>query len=191
MSELTADVICRTIFSTSLASKRPARCSSTFTEFERSVASVNLGQLIFGKPWADVTPAATVLAACERIRGHIGDLLDPRLAPDAPQIDDIVAAVIAARDPRHRRGLQREELIDQMGVFFLAGHETTASVLTWVFFILLGAPGQCVQRMRDEIRQGRWRRPGRVCTCQAAQLTRAMCFARRCDCTHRSPSSRA
>ena len=150
MSEVTADVICRTIFSASLASQTARDVFAAFSEFEDSVASVNLWQLIFGKPWADVRQPPNVLAACERIRGHIGDLLDPRLAEGAEAIDDIVSAVIAARDPETGAGFTREELIDQMGVFFLAGHETTASVLTWVFYILSVRP-DLTARVREEI----------------------------------------
>jgi cytochrome P450 len=150
MSELTADVICRTIFSKSLESETAREVFDSFSEFERSVASVNLGQLIFGKPWADVRQPQNVLAACERIRRHIGTLLDPRLDDDAPEIDDIVSAVIAARDPDSGKGFSRKELIDQMGVFFLAGHETTASVLTWAFFILAMRP-DIAARLRAEV----------------------------------------
>lgn len=150
MSELTADVICRTIFSKSLESQTARDVFDSFTEFERSVASVNLRQLIFGRPWADVKQPANVLAACERIRRHIGDLLDPRLGPDAPEIDDIVSAVIAARDEETGEPFTRAELIDQIGVFFLAGHETTASVLTWVFYILAVRP-EIAARVREEV----------------------------------------
>ncbi len=150
MSELTADVICRTIFSSSLASQTAREVFEAFSEFERSVASVDLKQLIFGRPWSDVRQPDNVLSACERIRGHIGDLLDPRLGDGAKEMDDIVSAVIAARDPATGKGFSRKELIDQMGVFFLAGHETTASVLTWVFYILSVRP-DVVQRMRNEI----------------------------------------
>lgn len=151
MSELTADVICRTIFSQSLASQTARDVCDAFTEFELSVASVNLWQLIFGKPWDDVRQPANVLAACERIRGHIGTLIDPRLSPDGgPGADDIVAAIIAARDPETGRGFTREELVDQTGVFFMAGHETTASVLTWVFYILAERP-EITARLRAEV----------------------------------------
>ena len=150
MSELTADVICRTIFSSSLESQTAKDVFESFGEFEDSVASVDLKQLIFGKPWADVRQPERVLAACERIRRHIGDLLDPRLDGDAPAADDIVSAVIAARDPDTGEGFSRKELIDQMGVFFLAGHETTASVLTWVFYILAARP-DIADRLRDEV----------------------------------------
>ena len=150
MSELTADVICRTIFSSSLASQTAQDVFDAFGEFEDSVASVDLKELIFGKPWADVRQPDRVLAACERIRRHIGDLLDPRLREAAGTRDDIVSAVIAARDPETGEGFTREELIDQMGVFFLAGHETTASVLTWVFYILAVRP-DIAARLRAEV----------------------------------------
>lgn len=150
MSELTADIICRTIFSQSLAGETARDVFESFGEFEESVASVDLWQLIFGKPFADVRQPDNVLRACERIRGHIGTLLAPRLAADAPVVDDIVSAIIAARDPVSGEGFTREELIDQIGVFFLAGHETTASVLTWVFFILAMRP-EIAGMLRDEV----------------------------------------
>jgi cytochrome P450 len=150
MSHLTADVICRTIFSTSLESRIARDVFDAFSVFERSAAHVELRRLIFDAPFSRIPQHATVLDACERIRRHLGELVDPRLASDAPQHDDIAAAVIAARDPETGEGFSREELIDQLGVFFLAGHETTASVLTWVFFILAVRP-EVVARMREEI----------------------------------------
>ncbi|MEM6819004.1 MAG: cytochrome P450 [Pseudomonadota bacterium] len=139
MSELTADIICRTIFSTPLSGRVAREVFESFGEFEEQVASVNLGQLIFGKPWADVKQPPRVLAACERIREQIGVLLDPRLR-SLEAHDDIVAAIAVAEDAQTGERFTREELIDQIGVFFLAGHETTASVLTWVFFILAMRP---------------------------------------------------
>lgn len=150
MSELTADVICRTIFSRSLESETARDVCDSFTEFESSVASVDLWQLIFGKPWADVKQPAAVLEACARIRRLIGELVDPRLDGSAPAADDIVEAVTAARDKETGEGFSREELIDEIGVFFLAGHETTASVLTWAFFILATRP-DILERLRAEV----------------------------------------
>jgi cytochrome P450 len=61
-----------------------------------------------------------------------------------------VADLVAARDATTGEGFTRKELIDQIGVFFLAGHETTASVMTWAFFILSQRP-EVVERMRAEI----------------------------------------
>ena len=164
MSHLTADVICRTIFSTSLDSSVAREVFDDFLLFERSVASVNLWQLIVGKPWAKVAQPPEVVAACARIRARIGELLDPRLEAargagstasptdggGADEADDIVGAIIDARDPDTGERFTREELIDQIGVFFLAGHETTASVLTWVFFVLSQRP-DIAARIRGDV----------------------------------------
>lgn len=153
MSHLAADVICRTIFSSSLDSSVAREVFDDFLLFERSVASVDLTRLIVGKPWAHIEQPPAVVAACERIRRHIGDLLDPRIAERARGergADDIVGAILDARDPDTGEPFDREELIDQIGVFFLAGHETTASVLTWTFFILAMQP-EMLTRARREI----------------------------------------
>lgn len=149
-SQLTADVICRTLFSEPLASDRARAVFKDFALFERSVASVNLWQLIFGKPWSDVRQPQAVLDACERIRGHIRALLAPRLEGSGTGRDDIVQAIIDARDETTGQGFSTEELIDQLGVFFLAGHETTASALTWCFYILSQQP-EALARLRREI----------------------------------------
>jgi cytochrome P450 len=134
MGQLTADIICRTVFSASLANETARDVFESFAFFERTVAHVEVMRLIFGKPFAAIPQRADVLAACQRIRRHIGDLLDRHLQAGAA-FDDIAARVIAARDLASDTAFTREELIDQLGVFFLAGHETTASGLTWAVFI--------------------------------------------------------
>lgn len=153
MSHLTADIICRTIFSQPLSSDIAGDVFTDFLLFERSVASVDLKQLIFGKPWAKITQPPAVVEACQRIRRHIGTMLDPRINTAArSESNDIVSAIISARDSDTGNAFTREELIDQIGVFFLAGHETTASVLTWVFFILSQQPA-VAQQIADDVQR--------------------------------------
>ncbi|MEE4279199.1 MAG: cytochrome P450 [Halieaceae bacterium] len=149
MSQLTADIICRTVFSTSLDSRVAHDVFEDFTVFERSVAQVDLKHLIFKPAWSSAPQPPEVLEACRRIRSHLDALIAPHLAP-AAEFDDIASAVIKARDSSTGQPFSREELIDQLGVFFLAGHETTASALTWLFFICAERP-ELVARMREEI----------------------------------------
>ncbi|MDP5069654.1 MAG: cytochrome P450, partial [Congregibacter sp.] len=149
MSQLTADIICRTVFSTSLNSQVAFDVFEDFTVFERSVAQVDIKRLIFEPAWTKAPQPQIVLDACTRIRGHLATLIDTHLEPGA-DFNDIASAVIAARDSDTGEPFSRDELIDQLGVFFLAGHETTASVLTWLFFICAERPALVV-RMREEI----------------------------------------
>ena len=149
MSHLTADIICRTVFSTSLDSRVAMEVFEDFTVFERSVAQVDILRLILAPAWSEAPQPPAVLEACARIRNHLGTLVDTHLDA-AANFNDIASAVIDARDADTGRGFTRDELIDQLGVFFLAGHETTASVLTWVFYIL-GAQPDTLAALRCEV----------------------------------------
>ncbi|MEJ1994405.1 MAG: cytochrome P450 [Limibacillus sp.] len=152
MSHLTADIICRTVFTTPLKSETAKAVYEDFALFERSVSHVELKRLIFDKPWSKVPQHEEVLAACQRIRQHLGELLDSHLEEGGRDYNDIASAIITARDPESGEAFTREELIDQLGVFFLAGHETTASVLTWVFFIAATQP-EVLARLRAEVEE--------------------------------------
>lgn len=155
MSHLTADIICRTVFSTSLESRIAQEVFDAFEIFERSVAHVELRALIFDPPFKAIRQHEHVLEACRKIRSHLGELVDGHLA-DAKdgserRFDDIASSCIDARDAQSGCPFSRKELVDQLGVLFLAGHETTASALTWLFYILSVRP-EIVARLREEVR---------------------------------------
>jgi cytochrome P450 len=138
------------VFSTSLQSEAAQEVFDAFAVFERSVAQVKLRRLIFDPAWTEVPQSDPVLAACGRIRHQLGLLVDRHCGAAPDTYNDIAAAVIGARDAATGAGFSREELIDQLGVFFLAGHETTASGLTWSVFIASQLPA-LVQRARAEV----------------------------------------
>jgi cytochrome P450 len=152
MSHLTADIICRTVFSTNLQHQAAHDVFEAFTLFERSVAQVEIKRLIFDPAWTRAPQKPEVLEACATIRAHLAALIDTHTGADAARFDDIASAVLGARDPETDAPFTREELIDQLGVLFLAGHETSASALTWVFYLLATHPA-LVARLRAEVRQ--------------------------------------
>ncbi|MFN3892351.1 MAG: cytochrome P450 [Beijerinckiaceae bacterium] len=149
MSHLTADVICRTVFSTSLEHETSQVVFDAFTLFERSVAQVEIRRLIMDKAWTKAPQKPEVLAACRTIRRRLDEMLQSHAGEDGARFDDIARNVIVAQDD-NGAGFTREELIDQLGVLFLAGHETSASALTWAFYILANRP-DVVARVRDEV----------------------------------------
>ncbi|MGF1554539.1 MAG: cytochrome P450 [Paracoccaceae bacterium] len=151
MSHLTADIVFRTIFSERLEDGAAARVFDAFARFQRAVANVELRHLLLSPAWVEVRQPRAAREASAELRALVGEMLDRRLAmADRDLPDDIAADVVRARDPETGRGFTREEMLDQIGVFFLAGHETTASALTWAMFILSQSPGT-VARMRREI----------------------------------------
>jgi cytochrome P450 len=66
--------------------------------------------------------------------------------------DDLLHRLIAARDPETGRGMDDEQLVDNLLTFYLAGHETTAKALGWTLYLLARSP-QWMQRVAHEVRE--------------------------------------
>jgi cytochrome P450 len=62
------------------------------------------------------------------------------LARGEPAGDDLLGALLAARDPDTGAELEAVAVRDQVMTFFLAGHETTASTLAWALALLSQHP---------------------------------------------------
>ncbi|MDP8968933.1 MAG: cytochrome P450 [Actinomycetota bacterium] len=61
-----------------------------------------------------------------------------------------MSLLLSGQDPETGRGLSRDEVRDQVLVFLLAGHETTATAVTFALH-LLGHHVDVQQRVRDEL----------------------------------------
>jgi cytochrome P450 len=63
-------------------------------------------------------------------------MIDARKRDLANAPDDLLTRLISAEDPETGVGLSREEIRDEVITIFMAGHETTASTLTWAWYAL-------------------------------------------------------
>jgi cytochrome P450 len=88
--------------------------------------------------------------AAVQSRAIVHGLLDQRRRA-GPGGDDLVARMLAARDPDTGEPMSDEKIIDNLTTFLLAGHETTAKALTWTLYILARAP-EWQERVREEVR---------------------------------------
>ena len=148
MSRLTADIVFRTIFSEPIEGADANAVFRAFAEYQNAVPQIEPKVMLESPAWSRIDPPASVTAMCREIRERLGVMIDRRLA-SGERRQDIAGDVIAARDPETGNGFDREALIDQIAVFFLAGHETSASALTWAFFIL-SQDRRSLRRIRAE-----------------------------------------
>jgi cytochrome P450 len=81
-------------------------------------------------------------ASARVIRGLITRLTADRMqeikAGRAP--DDLATKIMTTADPQTGETFSTEEMVDQVAIFFLAGHETSASALGWTLFLLAMFP---------------------------------------------------
>jgi cytochrome P450 len=144
MTHVTADVIFRTIFSLPMEGADARRVFDAFATYQ-AVAPRLLLPSLFGARWL-VWPWDLWRSrrAAAQIRRLLEQLVRPRFdahRAGRPQAEtDILAALLDARDSTSGTGFAFDELVDQVAMLFLAGHETSASALSWACYLLAHAP---------------------------------------------------
>ena len=88
---------------------------------------------------------ATVRQLDGLVLGLIRDWRSGRVAPQG-----LMATLMAARDAETGEGLTDDQLRDEVMTLIFAGHETTASALTWAWW-LLGKHPEAARRVRAEV----------------------------------------
>lgn len=149
MTLVTADVIVRTILTRPLQGAEAEAIFAAFTRYQKR-AGVALMLRFLRLPRQRLQGYLATHAA--PIRAWIAAEIDARLAAGSPLGDDLLAALIAARDPETGARFSREQLVDQVCFLFLAGHETSASALGMAVY-LLGCFPDVQQRLRAEVLQ--------------------------------------
>ncbi len=66
--------------------------------------------------------------------------------------NDLLQRLIDARDPEGGEGMSDQQMHDEVLTIFLAGHETTASLLSWTFW-LVGQDAAVEEKLRGEFAQ--------------------------------------
>ena len=149
MTLVTADVIVRTILSRPLEGAEAEAIFAAFTRYQKRAGRALMLRFLRLSRRRLQGYLATHAAP---IRAWIAAEIDSRLAAVSPPGDDLLAALIAARDPDTGARFSRDGLVDQVCFLFLAGHETSASALGMAVY-LLGCFPEVQQRLRAEVLQ--------------------------------------
>jgi cytochrome P450 len=147
MTWVTADVIVRTILSRPLQETEAREVVAAFSRYQRRAArALVLRFLRLPRRWVQ----SSLQRDAAVIRGWIESVIEQRLAAANPGGDDLLACLMAAKDPQTGRRFTAQELVDQVCFLFLAGHETSASGLSSACWLL--ALDQAVQqRLQQEV----------------------------------------
>jgi cytochrome P450 len=149
-SHATADVIFRTLFSIPIDDDVATETYEAFRAFQRSQPVAIASALI---PWWPVRHKRETRQAATRLRALIEQLVDARqrdiAAGNAP--DDLATKIMTTPDPETGACFTRSEMVDQVAIFFLAGHETSASLLGWALWCLAASPAHEISVGKEAI----------------------------------------
>ena len=142
MSHAAADVIFRTLFSIPIEDATAAEVYHTFRAHQRSAPILNPAALIPLPGWIPRLFSRETRATAARIRALITRLTVDRMAAIEAGMapDDLATKIMTTRDPVTGDMFDTEEMVDQVAIFFLAGHETSASALAWALYLIATHP---------------------------------------------------
>jgi cytochrome P450 len=133
-----ADVIFRTLFSLPIEDHLAARVFREFQAYQRSQPILNLRAFLPLPHWFPRFFKSSTKRSARDIRALIYQLTQARMAQitagTAP--DDLATKIMTTADPETGERFTAEEMVDQVAIFFLAGHETSASALSWALYLL-------------------------------------------------------
>ncbi|MCE8511424.1 cytochrome P450 [Ruegeria pomeroyi] len=137
-SHAAADVIFRTLFSIPIEHEVAAQVFTRFRAYQRAQPLLNLAAFVPVPRWVPRFHSRETRRNAAVIRGLIRQLTDTRMeeirAGTAP--DDLATKIMTTTDPQTGDRFDTDEMVDQVAIFFLAGHETSASALAWTLYLM-------------------------------------------------------
>ncbi len=142
MSHAAADVIFRTLFSIPIEHEIAAEVFAEFRTYQRTQPILNLAAFLPLPAWFPRLHRGATKRSAAVIRGLIARLTEGRAAAIAAGTapDDLATKIMVTADPETGERFSTSEMVDQVAIFFLAGHETSASALSWALYLLAMFP---------------------------------------------------
>ena len=136
MGHLTAEVICATLFGRRLGGAGAATVVEAFRRYQGRVGNIDLASLAGLPDWfprirRGLTPEV------RRIHAVVDALVAGALASGEPSL---IKAMAGAALPGSGRPMDAAACRNEAATLFMAGHETTANMLAWSFYLLSQAP---------------------------------------------------
>ncbi|MBI1416877.1 MAG: cytochrome P450 [Limimaricola sp.] len=141
-SHAAADVIFRTLFSVPIEDRVAAQVFDQFRSYQRTQPILNLAAFLPGPSWMPRFYKRRTKQTAKAIRALIRQMVTGRLTQiaDGTAPDDLCTKILTATDPQSGDRFDATEMVDQVAIFFLAGHETSASALAWTLYLLATHP---------------------------------------------------
>jgi cytochrome P450 len=148
-----ADVIFRTLFSIPIEDEIASAVFHEFRKYQREQPILNIAAFVPLPKWMPRFHSRQTKSAARTIRRLIKDLTQMRMEKiregTAPL--DLATKIMTTQDPQTGQCFDTTEMVDQVAIFFLAGHETSASALAWSLYLMALYP-DWQDRLAEEAR---------------------------------------
>ena len=141
-SHVAMDVIFRTLFSVPIENEIASAAFEAFRQHQAAQPVANITAVLPYPKWLPRLHSRKTRDTARTIRGLIGQLTQQRAKEiaDGTARDDLSTKIMTTPDPETGELFEIDEMIDQVAIFFLAGHETSAAALAWSLYLLARYP---------------------------------------------------
>jgi cytochrome P450 len=137
MAKLTLRIVVRTLFGSDLP--REAEDIGASMTAVLDAANQRMNNLLQLPSWVPTRRNIREKRAIARLDAILNSLIRARRA-SGEERDDLLSRLLAAVDEESGDSMSDHQLHDEMMTLFVAGHETTANALTWIWYLLSQNP---------------------------------------------------
>jgi cytochrome P450 len=139
MATLTAEIICRSLFGRKLGHDYARQTVDGFSDYQRAIGQIDMFSLLGLPDWLPRWYSPAIYRAVKSIHGVLNQVIENYRTQAGSDETAVVSELLNARDEAGQP-LGPEAVRNEIAVLFLAGHETTANTLTWIWYLLSQAP---------------------------------------------------
>jgi cytochrome P450 len=149
-AQLTAEIICRTVFGRQLGRERALQIVEGFSDYQRRIGRIDFISLIGLPDWVPRPHLPGVYRSVRRVHAAIDDVIAKLRTQRGGDGTSVINRLFDARDEETGAPLDPQALRNEAIVLLMAGHETTANTLAWTWYILSQTP-EVERRLHCEI----------------------------------------
>lgn len=149
MAVLTAEIIARSVFGSQLGREACKTVTKGFTRYQSAIDQVNPGYFLGVDNGLPVIRWPWLSHSVRSIHTVVDDIINHHLQGKGEQ-GSMLALLLKRQQRNPELNLDVTALRNEAATIFMAGHETTAATLTWVWYLLSRAPW-VESRLHEEI----------------------------------------
>ena len=137
MIQLTAKIMCRILFGRQVTAEQAAQVVDSFADYRASMEQMDINSFIGLPSW--VPGSKTSKNKTTNAAKAVHDLFDT-LIVEAEESGESTSLVAQFVELRNNGILSGEQMRNELAMLFMAGHESTASTLSWALYLISQCP---------------------------------------------------
>ncbi len=148
MGQLTAEIICLSLFGKHLGAKQATQIMQSFADYQAAIEQMDIATFFALPNWIPGLKLGKAHKSAKRIH----DIVDNAIAKAANSANDhtLMGRLLSQLDDSGSGSMTAVQIRNELIVLFMAGHDPTANTLAWAWYLISQCP-EVEQRLHQEV----------------------------------------